>query len=110
MPELHLQRSGSTLNVILGERRLSFPLIDVALNATYAGYLGHPFTKSETCAGTISLVSHLVFTKRCMEQENREEAHPCFLNMDTPLPATRQRVGTFSLSAERKQGREDLNT
>src|SRR6266487_5111186 len=34
MPELHLQRSGSTLEVILGERQSSFPLTDVALSAT----------------------------------------------------------------------------
>jgi hypothetical protein len=26
-----------------------------------------------------------------MEQENREQANPCFLNTDAPLPATRQR-------------------
>jgi len=34
MPELHLRRSGSTLDVILGEHRSSLLLADVALNAT----------------------------------------------------------------------------
>lgn len=34
MLELHLQRSGSTLDVILGEYKSSFSLTDVALNAT----------------------------------------------------------------------------
>lgn len=82
----------------------------VILSLTCAGYFEHAITNSETCAETISLVSHLVFTKRCMEQENREQANPCLLNTDAPLPATRQREDAFSSSMERKQGREDINT
>jgi len=69
-----------------------------------ASPLGHPFIKSETCAWTISLVSHLVFTKRCMEQGNRERANPCLLNTDAPLPATRQREDAFFSFVERKKG------
>jgi len=36
---------------------------------TCAGYLEHLFTKSETCAEIISLVSHLDFTKRCRSKK-----------------------------------------
>jgi hypothetical protein len=62
------------------------------------------------CAETISLVSHLAFTKRYMEQENREQANPWLLNTDPPLPANKQREDSFSSFMERKQGREDRNT
>ncbi len=74
-----------------------------------AGYLGHPCKNRRRAPGQ-SLVSHLVFTKRCMEQENREQVNPCLLNTDAPLLATKQREDAFSSSVESKQGREDRNT
>jgi hypothetical protein len=41
MPELHLQRSGGTLDIILGEHKSSFPLADIGLNATTWEYGWH---------------------------------------------------------------------
>jgi hypothetical protein len=32
---------------------------------TCAGYFGHLFTKSESCASTIALISHIAFIKIC---------------------------------------------
>ena len=39
---------------------------------TCAGYLGHLFTKSESRASTMALISHLAFMKRRTGQETRE--------------------------------------
>jgi hypothetical protein len=45
---------------------------DVHGHGTCAGYLGHLFTKSESRASTIALISHLAFMKRRTGQETRE--------------------------------------
>jgi hypothetical protein len=50
-----------------------------------AGYLGHPFLKSERCTSTISLASHLALTKRDSSQEDRDQASHCLMSMYAPL-------------------------
>ncbi|MFL5704698.1 MAG: hypothetical protein ACJ8AG_17945, partial [Ktedonobacteraceae bacterium] len=45
-----------------------------------ASRLGHLFSKSETCVSTISLASHLAFTKRGSCQEDRDQASHCPMN------------------------------
>jgi hypothetical protein len=92
-PNLGLTEYG----LVGGETNVSVPC---------AGYLGHPF-KDWRRAPRQSLVSHLVFTKRGMEQEHREQVNLCLLNTDTPPLTTKQREDACSSSVERKQDRED---
>jgi hypothetical protein len=54
-----------------------------------AGYLGHLFTKLQSCTSTIALISHLAFTKRRTGQVTREQASQCSMNVPTPLSPTK---------------------
>jgi hypothetical protein len=63
-------------------------------------YLGHLISKSETYVSTISLASHLAFTRSPSCQEDRDQASHCSMNTYTPLQATRQRDDVFSSPIE----------
>src|SRR6266852_9273194 len=81
----------------------SFQIVCNTLNlhwCTCAGYLGHLFTKSESRASTIALISHLAFTKRYTGQETQEQANQCSMNIHMPNSSTKQRSTIFSSSVE----------
>jgi hypothetical protein len=66
-----------------------------------AGYLGHLFTKSESCASTIAPISYLAFMKRRTGPETREQASQCSMNiLHTPISSTKLRSNIFSSSVE----------
>src|SRR6266852_4171750 len=79
----------------------SFQIVCNTLNlhwCTCAGYLGHLFTKSESRASTIALISHLAFTKRYTGQETQEQASSCSINIHTSNSSIKQRSSLFSSS------------
>jgi hypothetical protein len=81
----------------------------IALSFTCADYVGHPFSKSETCTSTISLASHLAFTKRDSCQEDRDQASHSLMSTYAPLSATRQKDDARSSFAEEKRDKEHKN-
>src|SRR6266567_3277029 len=76
------------------------PLRPVCWLLGCAGYLGHLFTKSESRASTIALISHLAFTKRYRGQETQEQANQCSMNIHMPNSSTKQRSTMFPSSVE----------
>ncbi|WP_201365185.1 hypothetical protein [Dictyobacter formicarum] len=58
------------------------PVGERANSANCAGYLDHLFKNRRRALGQ-SLVAHLVFTKRGMEQEHRGQVNFCLLNTES---------------------------
>src|SRR6266436_9479395 len=72
-----------------------------------AGYLGHLFTKLESCASTIALISSLAFMKRRTGPETREQASQCSMNiLHIHIFHQPSREGTSSPRLWKKTGQE----